>query len=165
MYVEDWQDFVSLSEELFRAAPLRVRPPLSSARACRSSSFAEAGFDPSPLPCRSQTRFCTKYRHSDGILVLKVTDDVRVRHRRRGAGLPRRDWTFTGTDNSRGGSFVSRRQCLKYKTDQAADVRKLEKLNAAFLSLMARGPDVPYGANLSSRLYSFPLSLSLTRWG
>jgi len=36
-------------------------------------------------------------------------------------------------------------------------VRKLEKLNAAFLSLMARGPDVPYGAGLMSHLYSFPL--------
>jgi hypothetical protein len=45
MYVEDWQDFVSLSEELFRAAPLRVRPPLvlSSARACRSSSLPRRG--------------------------------------------------------------------------------------------------------------------------
>ena len=39
-----------------------------------------------------------------------------------------------------------RLQCLKYKTDQAADVKKLEKLNALFLSFMARGTDSSPGA-------------------
>lgn len=54
------------------------------------------------------TRYVMKYRHCDGKLVLKVTDD---------------------------------RVCLKFKTDQAQDLRKMEKLNNTFFSMMARGPD------------------------
>jgi signal recognition particle subunit SRP9 len=49
-----------------------------------------------------------KYRHCDGKLVLKVTDN---------------------------------RECLKFKTDQAQDMRKMEKLNNLFFTMMARGPD------------------------
>jgi len=54
------------------------------------------------------TRYVMKYRHCDGKLVLKVTDD---------------------------------KVCLKFKTDQAQDIRKMEKLNNTFFSMMARGPD------------------------
>ncbi|XP_047326788.1 signal recognition particle 9 kDa protein-like [Impatiens glandulifera] len=54
------------------------------------------------------TRHVMKYRHCDGKLVLKVTDD---------------------------------RECLKFKTDQAQDAKKMEKLNNIFFTLMARGPD------------------------
>nr|XP_043609280.1 signal recognition particle 9 kDa protein [Erigeron canadensis] len=54
------------------------------------------------------TRYSMKYRHSDGKLVLKVTDD---------------------------------KQCLKFKTDQAQDAKKMEKLNNIFFTLMARGPE------------------------
>ncbi|KAK1428376.1 hypothetical protein QVD17_17209 [Tagetes erecta] len=54
------------------------------------------------------TRYVMKYRHSDGKLVLKVTDD---------------------------------KECLKYKTDQAQDAKKMEKLNNIFFTLMARGPE------------------------
>ncbi|CAN6276422.1 unnamed protein product, partial [Urochloa humidicola] len=56
----------------------------------------------------SATRYVTKYRHCDGKLVLKVTDD---------------------------------RECLKFKTDQAQDAKKMEKLNNIFFALMTRGPD------------------------
>ncbi|XP_033512663.1 signal recognition particle 9 kDa protein [Nicotiana tomentosiformis] len=55
-----------------------------------------------------KTRYVMKYRHSDGKLVLKVTDD---------------------------------KECLKFKTDQAQDAKKMEKLNNIFFTLMARGPD------------------------
>ncbi|XP_010274175.1 PREDICTED: signal recognition particle 9 kDa protein [Nelumbo nucifera] len=55
------------------------------------------------------SRYVMKYRHCDGKLVLKVTDN---------------------------------RECLKFKTDQAQDARKMEKLNNIFFTLMARGPDV-----------------------
>ncbi|KAH9785534.1 Signal recognition particle 9 kDa protein [Citrus sinensis] len=55
------------------------------------------------------TRYCMKYRHCDGKLVLKVTDN---------------------------------KECLKFKTDQAQDAKKMEKLNNIFFALMARGPDV-----------------------
>ncbi|CAL1356998.1 unnamed protein product [Linum trigynum] len=54
------------------------------------------------------TRYAMKYRHSEGKLVLKVTDNI---------------------------------QCLKFKTDQAQDAKKMEKLNNIFFTLMARGPD------------------------
>ncbi|KAJ6849380.1 signal recognition particle 9 kDa protein [Iris pallida] len=53
-------------------------------------------------------RYVMKYRHCDGKLVLKVTDN---------------------------------RQCLKFKTDQAQEAKKMEKLNNIFFTLMARGPD------------------------
>ncbi|CAK9173795.1 unnamed protein product [Ilex paraguariensis] len=56
-----------------------------------------------------QTRYAMKYRHCDGKLVLKVTDD---------------------------------KECIKFKTDQAQDAKKMEKLNNIFFTLMARGPDV-----------------------
>ncbi|XP_010278129.1 PREDICTED: signal recognition particle 9 kDa protein-like [Nelumbo nucifera] len=55
------------------------------------------------------SRYVMKYRHCDGKLVLKVTDN---------------------------------RECLKFKTDQAQDARKMEKLNNIFFTLMTRGPDV-----------------------
>lgn len=32
-------------------------------------------------------------------------------------------------------------QCLKYKTDQAQEAKKMEKLNNIFFTLMARGPE------------------------
>ncbi|XP_066372403.1 signal recognition particle 9 kDa protein-like isoform X1 [Miscanthus floridulus] len=54
------------------------------------------------------TRYVMKYRHCEGKLVLKVTDD---------------------------------RECLKFKTDQAQDGKKMEKLNNIFFALMTRGPD------------------------
>ncbi|KAF7100614.1 hypothetical protein CFC21_102107, partial [Triticum aestivum] len=31
--------------------------------------------------------------------------------------------------------------CLKFKTDQAQDAKKMEKLNNIFFALMTRGPD------------------------
>ncbi|KAF8091747.1 hypothetical protein N665_0436s0010 [Sinapis alba] len=55
------------------------------------------------------TRYVVKYRHCDGKLVLKVTDN---------------------------------KECLKFKTDQAQEAKKMEKLNNIFFTLMARGPDV-----------------------
>ncbi|XP_019188709.1 PREDICTED: signal recognition particle 9 kDa protein-like [Ipomoea nil] len=56
-----------------------------------------------------KTRYVMKYRHSDGKLVLKVTDD---------------------------------KECIKFKTDQAQDAKKMEKFNNIFFTLMARGADV-----------------------
>ncbi|KAA3476218.1 signal recognition particle 9 kDa protein-like [Gossypium australe] len=39
-------------------------------------------------------------------------------------------------------NYLTCYQCLKFKTDQAQDARKMEKLNNIFFTLMARGPDV-----------------------
>uniref|UniRef100_A0A4W3JDT2 Signal recognition particle 9 n=1 Tax=Callorhinchus milii TaxID=7868 RepID=A0A4W3JDT2_CALMI len=51
----------------------------------------------------SQVRVVIKYRHCDGILAMKVTDDV---------------------------------VCLQYKTDQAQDVKKVEKFQNQLMRLM-----------------------------
>ncbi|CAI7770627.1 unnamed protein product [Closterium sp. NIES-54] len=55
-----------------------------------------------------QFRYVSKYRHCDGKLVLKATDD---------------------------------RVCIKFRTDQAQDAKKMERLNNLLFTLMARGPD------------------------
>ena len=52
----------------------------------------------------ARTRYVTKYRHTDGVLEVKVTDND---------------------------------TCLKYRTRNAADAVKVEKLNFAFLQLMS----------------------------
>jgi signal recognition particle subunit SRP9 len=54
------------------------------------------------------TRYSIKYRHTEGKLVLKVTDDV---------------------------------ACLKFKTDQQQDVKRMEKLNMEMFRLMILGAD------------------------
>ncbi|CAI5980873.1 unnamed protein product [Closterium sp. NIES-64] len=56
----------------------------------------------------SKFRYVSKYRHCDGKLVLKATDD---------------------------------RVCIKFRTDQAQDAKKMERLNNLLFTLMARGPD------------------------
>mmetsp|Transcript_862 Transcript_862/g.1020 ORF Transcript_862/g.1020 Transcript_862/m.1020 type:complete len:126 (-) Transcript_862:678-1055(-) len=63
---------------------------------------AEELFRADPL----NTRYVTKYRHCDGKLVLKVTDD---------------------------------RVCLKFRTDQAQDLKRLDKLNQLFFMLTVHG--------------------------
>ena len=50
-----------------------------------------------------KVRVVMKYRHCDGNLCIKVTDDT---------------------------------TCLQYKTDQAQDVKKIEKLNSKLMRLM-----------------------------
>eukprot|EP00850_Spirogloea_muscicola_P011217 SM000069S20654 [mRNA] locus=s69:57225:58159:+ [translate_table: standard] len=79
---------------------------------------AELLFRAEPL----RTRYVMKYRHCQGQLVLKVTDDNVVRH-----------------VGSAAAPEAGRDRCLKYKTDQAQDARKMEKLNNLFFTLMARG--------------------------
>ncbi|KAK4482312.1 hypothetical protein RD792_009465 [Penstemon davidsonii] len=66
-----------------------------------------------------KTRYAMKYRHCDGKLVLKVTDDKEVKLL----------W------------FLISYQCIKFKTDQAQDAKKMEKFNNIFFTLMARGPE------------------------
>jgi signal recognition particle subunit SRP9 len=76
VYFDSWDEFVDRSVQLFRADPVLVRrdpalPPRFLLPASRSN--------PSYVcPC-VQTRYVMKYRHCDGKLVLKVTDDRVVR--------------------------------------------------------------------------------------
>ena len=73
VYFDSWDEFLERSVELFRADPITVRTPFLP--------------DPHPLCTRidltpppfAQTRYVMKYRHCDGKLVLKVTDDLQVR--------------------------------------------------------------------------------------
>ncbi|KAG2484400.1 hypothetical protein HYH03_016814 [Edaphochlamys debaryana] len=60
-----------------------------------------------------ETRYTIKFRHKEGKVVLKVTDD---------------------------------RTCLKYKTDQQVDLRKIERITSIFFPLMACGDLPPEGA-------------------
>lgn len=66
-----------------------------------------------------------KYRHCDGSLVVKVTDDKTVR-------CLQLDSTIVVF------KLVILRflQCLKYRTDQLQDVKKLEKLNSTLMRHM-----------------------------
>ncbi|KAL0652041.1 hypothetical protein Bca4012_094732 [Brassica carinata] len=117
VYIVSWDEFVDRSVQLFRADP---------------ESYSIADFE---LPLvwwlfdrdgfvideldSMQTRYVVKYRHCDGKLVLKVTDN--------------KESKCYALD-----LFV----CLKFKTDQAQEAKKMEKLNNIFFTLMARGPDV-----------------------
>jgi signal recognition particle subunit SRP9 len=65
---------------------------------------AESLYKANPL----RTRYVVKYRHVDGKLSVKVTDD------------------FT---------------CLKYKTNQQSDLKKVERLNNLLFHLMATGEE------------------------
>jgi hypothetical protein len=60
---------------------------------------------PPPPPALSQTRFLTKYRHKDGRVVLKVTNDI---------------------------------ECLKFASDNVADVKNIDRLAGWFLSQSSR---------------------------
>jgi signal recognition particle subunit SRP9 len=61
-----------------------------------------------------------KYRHCDGKLVLKVTDDQTVR-------------TSLSIHSSPGSNPSLPQQCLKYKASHAQVLKKIEKLNNLFL--------------------------------
>ncbi|OXB68331.1 hypothetical protein ASZ78_015271 [Callipepla squamata] len=67
-----------------------------------------------------KVRVVLKYRHCDGNLCIKVTDDVAVSTER----APRASHT----------SGIL--QCLLYRTDQAQDVKKIEKFHSQLMRLM-----------------------------
>ncbi|CAL9761956.1 unnamed protein product [Musa acuminata subsp. burmannicoides] len=86
-----------------------------------------------------------KYRHCDGKLILKVTDnrEALLVHGTEGMFLVK-------------SKYISRTAlaifkvaillchccfCLKFRTDQAQNARKMEKLNNIFFTLMVSGPD------------------------
>ncbi|KAK7293190.1 hypothetical protein RJT34_16053 [Clitoria ternatea] len=103
-----WKIFGSPSVELSFPASLLKSPSGRMVYITEWDKFVERSIEMFRADPDS-TRYVMKYRHCDGKLVLKVTDN---------------------------------RECLKYKTDQAQEARKMEKLNNIFFALMARGPDV-----------------------
>lgn len=58
------------------------------------------------------------------------------------------------THNPNSPAVEPTKQCLKYKTDQLVDVKRMEKLNNLMFALMARGPD----ASLGEHACEIPLS-------
>ncbi|PON95036.1 Signal recognition particle, SRP9 subunit [Trema orientale] len=87
------------------------------------------------------TRYVMKYRHCDGKLVLKVTDNREVISNPKPHGS--KPWALTNQPTPHGSDEfgIPRIECLKFKTDQAQDAKKMEKLNNVFFTLMARGPE------------------------
>ncbi|TVU11778.1 hypothetical protein EJB05_45380, partial [Eragrostis curvula] len=81
------------------------------------------------------TRYVMKYRHCEGKLVLKVTDDKEVLCLSLFTQIC--DWLVLDPGLARDRLWI----CLKFKTDQAQDAKKMEKLNNIFFTLMTRGPD------------------------
>ena len=141
MYIDSWDSFCQQAEELWRSNPRK-------------------------------TRFVTKYRHCDGKLVLKVTDDSVVSGAQGRGGSTLR-WRGAAGGAAAGGARRprpgavptcprrARPQVLQYKTDQQADLKKIEKLNQLFFALMATG-EAPSGAHgrwqsgARGRLLGFP---------
>ncbi|XP_045393095.1 signal recognition particle 9 kDa protein isoform X1 [Lemur catta] len=72
-----------------------------------------------------KARVVLKYRHSDGSLCIKVTDDLVVPLR--GCMKSVRPLVMT---------MSSKNQCLMYRTDQAQDVKKIEKFHSQLMRLM-----------------------------
>ncbi|KAJ0113351.1 hypothetical protein Patl1_03230 [Pistacia atlantica] len=165
VYITSWDEFVERSVQLYRADP-------------------------------QSTRYCMKYRHCDGKLVLKLGGIwvgfccIAKRPKKfvfvlcflramnimftSEKGKPRTKklalvitvkviFTLGKVDRVLGGPLIDLSkakpcacihicmpeatdlhvfECLKFKTDQAQDAKKMEKLNNIFFALMARGPDV-----------------------
>jgi hypothetical protein len=83
VYLDSWDDFVERSVQLFRADPIAVRrrrvpDPLLSPPNPLPLRFRCARSNLACLCASLQTRYVMKYRHSEGKLVLKVTDDREV---------------------------------------------------------------------------------------
>ncbi|KAG6497445.1 hypothetical protein ZIOFF_045345 [Zingiber officinale] len=120
VYIESWDEFVDRSLQLFRADP-------------------------------QSSRYVMKYRHCDGKLVLKVTDNREMTthiDRFYDGAIDLKDMFFITSDVlDMKGHFdkllviMLLLSCLKFKTDQAQDAKKMEKLNNIFFTLMVRGPD------------------------
>ena len=81
------------------------------------------------------TRYCIKYSHKEGKLVLKVTDDLVVSCAFEQQLVPP---LLSTTAVLMPGMRVGM-QCLQYKTDQQLDIKRMEKLNTIFFAMMAKG--------------------------
>ncbi|CAL5353702.1 unnamed protein product [Camellia sinensis] len=82
------------------------------------------------------TRYVMKYRHCDGKLVLKVTDNREGYYMGELAIDLQEEIAYSSN------VILEKSWCLKFKTDQAQEAKKMEKLNNIFFTLMARGPEV-----------------------
>ncbi|XP_052661976.1 signal recognition particle 9 kDa protein isoform X1 [Harpia harpyja] len=95
-HYQAWEEFTRAAEKLYLADPMKVgwEPGQAEPRG------RAGGTERVPPPA---VRVVLKYRHCDGNLCIKVTDDV---------------------------------ACLLYRTDQAQDVKKIEKFQSQLMRLM-----------------------------
>jgi len=66
VYIASWQEYQEAAENLYAKSPNRVNLDFY----CRFIILNH---------CAPQTRYCVKWRSSEGKLVLKITDDTTVR--------------------------------------------------------------------------------------
>jgi hypothetical protein len=64
VYHRNWEEFAKEAKKLYEDKPDKARS--------RRPSI------PLSMLTRRQVRYCTRWRHKDGLLVLKITDDVQV---------------------------------------------------------------------------------------
>ncbi|GAB5583316.1 signal recognition particle 9 kDa protein [Prionailurus iriomotensis] len=111
---QTWEEFSRAAEKLYLADPMKARVVL-------------------------------KYRHSDGSLCIKVTDDL-VAHVNPSDGPEKKDLLLQNEGKSCQLKFdifedcrkmvFERPPCLVYRTDQAQDVKKIEKFHSQLMRLM-----------------------------
>ncbi|KAJ0782006.1 putative signal recognition particle, SRP9/SRP14 subunit, signal recognition particle SRP9 [Helianthus annuus] len=75
VYIVSWDDFVERSVQLFRNSPQNVHSSTSIFFYFIIIIICISDLIKIHRNFESQTRYVMKYRHSDGKLVLKVTDD------------------------------------------------------------------------------------------
>lgn len=73
-WIESWDTFYAEAEKLFLEHPQHVSLPLPPRRCATSTTPGKKAYPRCLLP-PAQTRYVTKYRHVDGKLELKVTND------------------------------------------------------------------------------------------
>ncbi len=92
VYISSWQEYQEAAEALYTKSPNKVRACFVFVRCARDRSTdilvcylfcAHVLFlcctCPRPLLPVVQTRYCVKWKASEGKLVLKITDDTTVR--------------------------------------------------------------------------------------
>eukprot|EP00961_Rhodomonas_salina_P007487 101326-Rhodomonas_salina.1 len=129
VYIESLENFMQAAQELFVNAPERVSP------FCPFRHHTAILFGGAQLERRWDLRWRGLWSRTIKWWVpipSPVLWPADVAVTRRGVLLRR----------ERGRGYLSRltglrRQCLKYKTDQAQDAKKVAKLNAFFLNIMA----------------------------
>lgn len=73
VYISSWQDYQEAAEALYTKSPNDVRLTIIGTRPCVGADDNIDFFVES-----DQTRYCVKWKSSEGKLVLKITDNTTV---------------------------------------------------------------------------------------
>lgn len=116
VYIASWQQFQEAAENLYEKSPNSVSfiPALPSSVVLIND--------------RTQTRYCIKWKSSEAMLVLKVTDNTTV------SPLPSLfAFSLRGENESNVSLAI---QCLKFKTYSSAYLNRFEALNLTLMRKM-----------------------------